>query len=57
LEYEDWLDAVETPDTDRLDEKLADNGVGRRLGEGEAELMVALDSPWSASTVDMLGVM
>ena len=37
MEYEDKLDIEETPETDRLDRKLAVSGVARRLGECDGD--------------------
>ena len=39
LEEVDWLEIVDAPDTDRLEENIEDTGVANKLGEGELELL------------------
>jgi hypothetical protein len=51
LEYDDKLDIEETPETDRLDTKLAVSGVARRLGECEGDREGAVDSDRSKSVL------
>lgn len=39
MEEVDWLEMVDVPDTDRLEEKTEDTGVASKLGEGTMELL------------------
>ena len=55
FEEVDWLEIDEIPDTDRLEEKMDDMGVAKRLGEDEVELSWA-DALANSSSVGMMVV-
>lgn len=54
LEERDWLEMEEIPETDRLDEKQEEMGVGRRVGDEELEVLWK-DALANSSSVGMVG--